>query len=287
MNDGGAEGGGGLLSRATLDVSVLQDFAAVVLVVVVLALSLPLGSGGAVRPGVAAQTLLLLGGSIVAGILLALATTQYLRVIQHHLVWLLVILAFVVSQLVRLTGMDAVLIGLAAGCALRNLAPEHSERVRAELKRCAIPVYVVFFALAGSNLRFDALDDMWPWALLLAGLRVTGLWGGLRWAGAGPQAVSADWVNYGWLGLVSQGGLAVTLAAVLRRAFPEWNVTLEALLVAMIGVHTLAGPICFHWVLRRTGEVTRQPGVGEANARDGATVAGGNPVVADGGGSRL
>jgi Kef-type K+ transport system membrane component KefB len=287
MNDAGAEGGEGLLSRATLDVSVLQDLAAVVLVVVVLAVALPLGSGGAVRPGVAAQTLLILGGSIVAGILLALATTQYLRVIQHHLVWLLVILAFVVSQLVRLTGMDAVLIGLAAGCALRNLAPEHSERVRAELKRCAIPVYVVFFALAGSNLRFDVLDDMWPWALLLAGLRVTGLWGGLRWAGAGRQDVSADWANHGWLGLVSQGGLAVTLAAVLGRAFPEWNVTLEALLVAMIGVHTLAGPICFHWVLRRTGEVTRQPGVGEANARDGATVAGGNPVVADGGGSRL
>ncbi len=292
MSDVGVEGR--LLSRATLDVNVLQDLAAVVLVVVVLALALPLGSGGVVRPGAAAQTLLILGGSIVAGILLALATTQYLRVIQHHLVWLLVILAFVVSQLVRLTGMDAVLIGLAAGCALRNLAPEHSERVRAELKRCAIPVYVVFFALAGSNLRFDALDDMWPWALLLAGLRVTGLWGGLRWAGAGGggggggrQAVSADWVNYGWVGLVSQGGLAVTLAAVLRRAFPEWNVTLEALLVAMIGVHTLAGPICFHWVLRRAGEVTQSAGMGEANAQDGATVAGGNSVVADGGGSRL
>ena len=292
MSDVGVEGR--LLSRATLDVNVLQDLAAVVLVVVVLALALPLGSGGVVRPGAAAQTLLILGGSIVAGILLALATTQYLRVIQHHLVWLLVILAFVVSQLVRLTGMDAVLIGLAAGCALRNLAPEHSERVRAELKRCAIPVYVVFFALAGSNLRFDALDDMWPWALLLAGLRVTGLWGGLRWAGAGGggggggrQAVSADWVNYGWVGLVSQGGLAVTLAAVLRRAFPEWNVTLEALLVAMIGVHTLAGPICFHWVLRRAGEVTKSAGMGEANAQDGATVAGGNSVVADGGGSRL
>jgi Kef-type K+ transport system membrane component KefB len=288
--EGGGEGGGGLLSRATLDVSVLQDLAAVVLVVVVLALVLPLGSGGAVRPGVAAQALLILGGSIVAGILLALATTQYLRVIQHHLVWVLLILAFVVSQLVRLTGMDAVLIGLAAGCALRNVASEHSERVRAELKRCAIPVYVVFFALAGSNLRLDALADMWPWALLLVGLRVAGLWGGLRWAGAGRQAVSADWINYGWLGLVSQGGLAVTLAAVLGRAFPEWNVTLEALLVAMIGVHTLAGPICFHWVLRRTGEVTGQAGVGEAgeaNARDGATVEGGNSVVVDGGGSRL
>jgi len=287
-SDVGAEGRGpgGPLSRAMLDVSVLQDLAAVMLFVVVLALALPLGSGGAVRPGVAVQALLILGGSIVAGIGLGMATTQYLRVIQHHLVWLLVVFAIVAAQLVRLTGMDAALLGLAAGCALRNVAPEHSERVRAELKRCAIPVYVVFFALAGSNLRFDALADMWPWALLLVALRVTGLWGGLRWAGtggAGGGAVSADWINYGWLGLVSQGGLAVTLAAVLRRAFPEWNVTLEALLVAMIGVHQLAGPICFNWVLRRAGEVTQSAGVGEANAQDGATVASRDSVVADGG----
>ncbi len=296
-SDIGAEGRGpgGPLSRAMLDVSVLQDLAAVMLFVVVLALALPLGSGGAVRPGVAVQALLILGGSIVAGIGLGMATTQYLRVIQHHLVWLLVVFAIVAAQLVRLTGMDAALLGLAAGCALRNVAPEHSERVRAELKRCAIPVYVVFFALAGSNLRFDALADMWPWALLLVALRVTGLWGGLRWAGTGGAgggavwggggggAVSADWINYGWLGLVSQGGLAVTLAAVLRRAFPEWNVTLEALLVAMIGVHQLAGPICFNWVLRRAGEVTQSAGVGEANAQDGATVASRDSVVADGG----
>ena len=75
----------------------------------------------------------------------------------------------------------------------------------------------------------------------------------------------------------------VPLAAVLRRAFPEWNVTLEALLVAMIGVHQLAGPICFNWVLRRAGEVTHSSGIGEANAQDGATVASGGSVVADGG----
>jgi len=206
-SDIGAEGRGpgGPLSRAMLDVSVLQDLAAVMLFVVVLALALPLGSGGAVRPGVAVQALLILGGSIVAGIGLGMATTQYLRVIQHHLVWLLVVFAIVAAQLVRLTGMDAALLGLAAGCALRNVAPEHSERVRAELKRCAIPVYVVFFALAGSNLRFDALADMWPWALLLVALRVTGLWGGLRWAGtggAGGGAVAAGGINWGWGGVV-------------------------------------------------------------------------------------
>src|SRR6267142_321656 len=64
--------------------------------------------------------------------------------------------------------------------------------------------------------------------------------GSVGWAALGRPARGGT----RWLGLVSQGGLAVTVAAVFRRAFPEWNVSLEALLVAMIGVHQLIGPVC-------------------------------------------
>ena len=251
------------LAETTLQVSVLQDLLALLLVVLLLAVALPLGSAGAVAPGSATHALLIFAGSLVAGITLALAASQYLRVIRDHLAWVLVILALLASQVVRLLGLDAVLIGLAAGVTLRASAPSHSARVRGELERCAIPVYVVFFALVGSSLQLDALTEIWPWALLLIGLRVVGLWGGMRWAGRHP-AVSGEWVEYGWLGLVSQGGLAITLAAVFRRAFPEWNVSLQALLVAMIAVHQLAGPICFRWMLgggwrwRRSREVTRE-----------------------------
>jgi Kef-type K+ transport system membrane component KefB len=258
MRDAGAGGGGGgggdrQLPQTTLEVSVLQDLAAVLLVVLVLALARPLGSPGAVTPGSAIHTLALLGGSIVAGVTLAAVSTQYLRVVRQRLVWVLVVLAFIVSQLVRLLVLDAVLVGLAAGVALRAMAPEHSARVRSELERCEIPVYVVFFSLAGASLQLDALGDVWPWVLLLIGLRIVGIWGGMRWAAGGRRghpAVGGVWRDYGWLGFVSQGGFAVTLAAVFRRAFPEWNVSLEALVLAMIGAQQLVGPICFEWVLR-------------------------------------
>jgi Kef-type K+ transport system membrane component KefB len=204
------------------------------------------------------------------------------RVVQGHLEWLLLVFAFIVAQTARLAGLDAVLVALASGCTLRHAAPADSERIGAELKRCAVPVYVVFFALAGSALRLDALAEIWPWALLLVGLRVTGLWTSLRWAGR-HQAVGPELVDYAWLGLVSQGGLAITFAAVLRRAFPEWNVSLEALVVAMIGVNQLAGPICFQWALRRTGEVTE---VGGAHVREspGTAQDGSAGVVASGSG---
>jgi len=35
-------------------------------------------------------------------------------------------------------------------------------------------------------------------------------------------------------------------------------VSLQALLVAMVGVHEISGPLCFQWALRRTGEVTER-----------------------------
>ncbi|MGE5802284.1 MAG: cation:proton antiporter [Gemmatimonadota bacterium] len=263
-------GASGPVSRTVRDVTIVQDVAAALVFIAVLALTRPLASHGAVTPGSAAHALLVLGGSLIAGAALAYAVAHYLRAIQGHLEWVLLVFAFIVSQALRLAGLDPVLVALAAGITLRNVPPPDariaSERVRAELARCAVPVYVVFFALAGSNLRLAALSEIWPWALLFVGLRAAGLWAGARWAGR-HGTISPELVDYGWLGLVSQGGLAITLAAMLRRAFPEWNVSLEALVVAMIGVHQLVGPICFHWALRRTGEITL---VEETHVRESA-----------------
>lgn len=269
ISDAGANGP---VSNTVRDVSIVQDLGAVVVFVVVLALAGPLASHGAVTPGIAVRALVLLGGSLLAGAALGYATGQYLRVIQGRLEWVLLVLAFIVSQAQRLAGLDPVLVALAAGVALRNVPRSDvaGEHVRSELARCAVPVYIVFFALAGTNLRLTALADLWPWALLFAGLRAAGLWAGLRWAGR-HGTIDTGIVNYGWLGLVSQGGLAITLAAILRRAFPEWNISLEALVVAMIGVHQLVGPICFHWALRRTGEITQVEEKDDRESAEGST----------------
>ena len=274
----------GPLSRSLLDVTILLTIAATVLVLVVLAIARPLASSGAVVPGSAIRAVLLLAGSVATGAGLGLLLAQYLRINAIHVTWALVAFAFIIAQSVRLAGLDAVLVALTAGCVVRNMAPTAHARLDVELERCAVPVHVVFFALAGAALSFDPLAalGLWPWAVLLVALRVNGLrwafqlagrWEGARGGGGGGGESS----RYGWLGLVSQGGMAITLAAVLRSAFPEWNVSLEALLVAMIGLHMLAGPICFQWALRRTGEVTE--GRGELDAPQTALVADGDSLV--------
>lgn len=230
--------------QRVFDVTVIQDAAALLLIVLLLALAQPLSSWGATRPGIALDAALQLFGSLALGAGLAVLLAQYVRAVTRHLVLMLVGLAFLGVLGVWRLGLEPVLLGFGAGATLRLAFPDVAERLRPAVQMCAEPVHIVFFGFAGAALQLGVLAELWPWVLLLGGLRLASLRAGLRWAGLPND----------WLGLVSQGGLAIALAAVVRRAFPEWNVSLEALLVAMIGVYQLAGPVCFHWVLKRPEE---------------------------------
>jgi Kef-type K+ transport system membrane component KefB len=189
-------------------------------------------------------------------------------------------MAFVAAAAARLAHLEPVIIGLAAGFSVENSAPLEAERLRPELKRAAPFVAASFFVLAGAGLRLGVLADLWPWMLLLAGLRVVSLRYGLRWAGGAGRYpdVTPALARAGWLGLISQGGTALALGHLARRAFPEWGVSLEALIVAMIGAHLVAGPICLRTALARTGDIT---GGGSRDAE--ASVGGGVGLASRGG----
>ena len=259
----------GPVARALLGMTVIQDVAVATLFTLVLALGKPLTSAGALNVAVAGTALLQLVGSVAAGTLLGYALGQYLGLVRRHSGVFLVATAFAAAQVARLTHLETLVIALAAGFYLENFSPAEGERLRRELKRGSLPVYVAFFALTGAGLRVGVLADLWPWILLLVGLRVVSLRYGLLWAGRHPS-VTPVLARHGWLGLISQAGMALALAEHARRAFPEWGVSLEALIVAMIGVHELAGPICFRTALVRAGEVTEENRDAEAPV-DGRT----------------
>lgn len=241
-------------ARAVLTVAILQDLAVLGLVSLLLVSIQLFASPGAATPGIAARTLIRLTGSLAAGLLLGAALAQYLAVIRRHTTLVLIGSAFLVAQCARMLGLEPTLIALAAGATMANIWPVQGERVRSDLRAGALPLYTVFFALAGSALDVGALRELWPWVLLLIGLRITALRAGLRWAGAGGGAFSTLG-GWGWLGFVSQAGFAVTLAAIARQAFPEWGISLESIILAMIGVHAVAGPVCFQKALHLINDV--------------------------------
>src|SRR6266513_1936220 len=248
-------GAGGPFGRTLLAVTVFKDVAAAILFTLLLAAGKAFASAGALNASVAGRALLGLAASLAVGALLGYGVSRYLRMLHRHTALFLVAVALVAAEVARVAQLETVLVALAAGLYLASCSPVEGERVRHELKRGWSPLYILLFVLAGAGLRLGALAELWPWVLLLVGLRATGLRYGLRWAGRHPS-VSPVLAREGWLGLVPQAGSALGLVQVARRAFPEWGVSLETLAVAMIGVHEVVGPICFRRALKRAGEIT-------------------------------
>jgi Kef-type K+ transport system membrane component KefB len=263
----------GRFARAVLGVASAQAVAGAVVLVLVLVVARPLASPGAVNAGVAWNALVRLVGSLAAGALLGTLVARYQALAGRDGVLLLAVTGFLAATVARVVHLDAVLIGIAAGFYLANVSPAVGVDVARALRQQGLPIYGVYFALAGADLGVEALADLWPWVVLLGGVRVVALRYAVQWAGRVADVTPAL-AREGWLGLISQAGVALGLAPMVRRALPASGVSLEALIVAMIAVHEVAGPICLRRALARAGELELKEGehVSEGALADGAVV---------------
>jgi hypothetical protein len=265
----------GPFARVVLGVASANAVIAAVVLSLVLVVAGPLASSGALNTAVAWTALGRLAGSLAAGTLLGLLVAQYQVLARRDSRLLLVGTGFVVGMAARVLHIDPVLVGLAGGLYLANISRVEGGDVTRALRQHALPIYIVWFALAGAGLTVVALEDLWPWVLLLVGLRVVALRFGMQWAG-GSALVAPALARVGWLGLISQAGVALGLVPLVRRALPASGVSLEALIVALIAVHGVIGPICFRRALARTGELKEGEHAAEGTFADGDLVGAGD-----------
>ena len=233
------------LGKTILQLSVIKDLGGIVLLAAVLVVARLVSAAGVVDLRVSLETTSRFLASLAAGIALGALAERYTTA-RFGAVGVLGALAIVSAFLVRERAIDF-LVGLAAGVWIANRA---SDETRAELDRglgiLRLPAYGVTFALLGAGLRVDALADLWPWALLFAGVRVVTLRYGALW---GARDASREVAQASWLGLWSQGGTALLLGSAARRAFPGWGVTFEALIAAMVVLHALLGPLALRYAV--------------------------------------
>jgi len=248
----------GPVSSTVLGVTVLKD----VLVIVAFAAALsvaytvlePAGaaSGTGLGLGLAAE----IGGSLVAGGLLGILIAGYLHWVGRQMVLFTLGIAWLAAELAAAFHLELLLVGLAAGFTLENLLPVEGARFVDGLEDASLPLYALFFSLAGSAVHLGELAHLWTWAVLFVAIRALGLWAGTL-AGArlgrAPEVVG----RWAWLGFISQAGVALGMVTILSRAFPTWGAELRTLFVAMVAVHELAGPVALQWALEHSGEAGR------------------------------
>lgn len=246
----------GPLSRTTLGVVILMDIAVIVLFAASLAAARSIlggEQGGASLATVLAREL---GGSIVAGFVVGAGVILFLRTIGRDVAVFVLGLCYGISQLSDALHLEPLLVALAAGFVVENFSGGLGHRLIEGVERMALPIFALFFAVAGAKVDLGALATVGPLAVLVALVRAVlmraGTRLGARLSGADP-VVARDL----WLGLISQAGVSLALAATVARAFPEWGGSLQAMVLAMIAVHELVGPVVFQRALARSGEIGR------------------------------
>jgi hypothetical protein len=193
-------------------------------------------------------------GSFAFGGALGAVFALYLRYIGREVAIVLVALCVVISQVGSHLHFEPILVGLAAGLVVENVAPPDGDALKLGVEQSALPILIVFFVAAGASLQLDALAQIGAMAALVSVARMGLMRIGTR-LGARISNVEPPVDGLIWMGLVAQAGVTLGLVTVVAREFPEWGVRLQTLVVALIALHQFVGPVLFRNALVRAGEV--------------------------------
>ena len=197
---------------------------------------------------------LLMGLSVVIGVAVGGLVHLYLRFIGVERLLFLVALIYTTAFLCDVLHAEVALVFIAAGFVVANFS-DQGEVLIHDVERLSLPVFVVFFTLAGARLHVDVIVQMAGYAALLVAVR-----GGATWAGVaiGGRLTGADenTRKYGWMGMIAQAGLAISLAGQLPGLFPGGlGEELFALVLAGVAVHEVIGPAMLQSALGKAGEI--------------------------------
>jgi Kef-type K+ transport system membrane component KefB len=249
-------GARGPLAKTTLGVVLVADVAVIVLFTASFSLAqASLGAGGAGAAQVMGQLLGEVLKSIVAGFVIGGIMSLYVHFVKRELVVFAVLVVFATAGAAEALHFELLLSLVIAGFLVENVAPVQAEHLVDTLHQTAIPVFVVFFAMTGAELRIQEFAAFWPAVLGLVLLRMGALYAsgrlGGRWGGAESPVT-----QYVWTGLVPQAGVALGLAAMVADRLPVIGLPMQTLTVGIIAVNQAIGPILFRRGLERAGEVT-------------------------------
>jgi Kef-type K+ transport system membrane component KefB len=260
----------GPFTETLLGVSVAVDLVVLVLFSVAVAMA---GVAFVPDQGLDLEFVLLLVGqitiSLALGAILGSVMGLYLKHRGPQIPLVIAGLCFLVYRVSELTAtyleqthqislhVEPLLICAAAGFLIQNHTP-HGERLERSMDSVALPVYVVFFTLAGAHLDLQALAASWALAVTIAALRAAAMFGGARVATVLAGDAETTRRNC-WLGFVTQAGLSLALIAQLASVSADWAASLAPVLVAVVAINQLVGPAAFKIALERSGETRRLP----------------------------
>jgi Kef-type K+ transport system membrane component KefB len=256
----------GMFTTTVLGVTVAIDVLIIVMFTLAMAVSeIIMGAGTAVDFRLITGLTLAVAGSLALGIVLGKGISLYIAKVGHDLSLFLLFFAFSLfkaclwfnqfmeAHFAVSLHLEPLLICISAGFTVQNFS-RHGYIFMEAMERFALPIFVLFFSIAGASLNLDALLMTWPLAALLVIVRTVGIFGS-TWVAGILNRDPSQHRRIAWMAYITQAGVAIGLAQLAQRRFPELGVYLTTLVLAVITINQVVGPITFKIALKKAGEV--------------------------------
>ena len=243
----------GRLTDTTLGTAVAKDIVMVVLLALAIAFAQLYSTAGAsFDPGVLATVgaelfFSLLAGAVLGGIIIA-----YIRYV-HAEMWLFIIaFIYTATAIAGILHLEALLMFITAGFVVQNFS-EYGEELIHPIEKVALPVYVVFFSIAGAGLDLGALLNVWDIALIMVTVRALAIYLGVRVATSVAKEPEPIRKN-AWLSFISQAGVVLGLSIIVENNLPGLGADIKTVVIATIAMNLMIGPVLFKMALSRASE---------------------------------
>ena len=275
----------GPVSRITLGLVVIADLVVIVLYALASSATQALLGEGADPWHTAGMVAWELLGSMAVGVLVGMVLGLYINNVGRSVSLFVLTVCVVLAEAGKRAHLDPLIIALAAGLYIENATKIDASKLIHDIEGASLPVFLVFFAVAGASLDLVALWAVAVPAAVLAVVRGAALWGGTKIAARRTDA-GEQVEKWTWAGLLPQAGLALALALIMQRTFGALGDKISVLVLAVVAINQLVGPVLMRVGLVRSGEVGRKARaefvsdveVGEVAAAE-AAAAGGDVVA--------
>jgi Kef-type K+ transport system membrane component KefB len=215
--------------------------------------------------GGAGELMIHIFGSIAVGFVLGGVLLLYLKKVNQRVALFIVGICFLCAEAGTRLHLDPLLMCLTAGLFLENLTDIEGSKLVHEIEPAAMPVFAVFFAVAGAGLHLDVFLDeshkvRWlviAMVVVLVLVRAAALFMGSS-IGMRAARVEPEVRRFLPFSLFSQSGVAIGLAILLAKHFAGWGEGASALLLGGIMTNELVGPVLFRSALVRSGEAGKK-----------------------------
>jgi len=255
----------GPLSNSLLALVGWDDAITVIIFVIALAaVKIMLGGGTSISSTIATPVLEIFGGLALGAAIGGILAFVVKKVREREAILVMSLAAILIGAgFAEFLNLSLILTCMAIGIVFINLLPAMGSTPRGLIEGIMPPIYVIFFALAGMQFRFDLLRVAGLSTVIYIICRAGGKIGGTS-LGATLSGAPTLFRKYLGFGMLPQAGVAMGLAALLTTelaAFSEGG-ELAALgitiALATTIVFEIIGPIGVRYAITRAGEARRK-----------------------------